>query len=224
MTYDRILVAVDTTPDERNPVLQRTEQFAKMAGSTGTFCMWRRATSSRWTSSAHPPSQSCPLRAMPRTRLGRSFRTRSTAWRAAGIESHGEIVSATEHDVAVAEVILQRAKELDVDLIMLGSFSAEHSALRLVEISRLPGLATSTPHRLGEPYAWGALDRDDDLRDHIGGRPRELAGLAGCGERPHGETGDRRPSAAGLESPAPSGIRRRKRADGSLLRRRQGKT
>ena len=74
MTYDRILVAVDTTPDERNPVLQRTEQFAKMAGSTGTFCMWRRATSSRWTSSAHPPSQSCPLRAMPKTRLGRSFR------------------------------------------------------------------------------------------------------------------------------------------------------
>ena len=151
-------------------------------------------------------------------------RTRSTAWRAAGIEAHGEIVSATEHDVAVAEVILQRAKELDVDLIMLGSFSAEHSALRRVEISRLPGLATSTPHRLGELYAWGALDRDDDLRDRIGGRPRELAGLAGCGERPHGETGDRRPSAARLESPAPSGIRRRKRADGSLLRRRQGKT
>jgi nucleotide-binding universal stress UspA family protein len=37
---------------------------------------------------------------------------------ATGIEAHGEIVSATEHDVA--EVILQRAKELDVDLIVLG--------------------------------------------------------------------------------------------------------
>ena len=37
---------------------------------------------------------------------------------AAGIEAHGEIVGATEHDVA--EVILQRAKELDVDLLVLG--------------------------------------------------------------------------------------------------------
>ena len=37
---------------------------------------------------------------------------------AAGIEAHGEIVSATRHDVA--EVILQRAKKLDVDLMVLG--------------------------------------------------------------------------------------------------------
>ena len=32
--YDRMLVAVDTTPDENNPALQRTEQFASMAGAT----------------------------------------------------------------------------------------------------------------------------------------------------------------------------------------------
>jgi len=37
---------------------------------------------------------------------------------AAGIEAHGEMVSATEHDIA--EVILQRAQELDVDLVVLG--------------------------------------------------------------------------------------------------------
>ena len=37
---------------------------------------------------------------------------------AAGIDAHGEIVSATEHDLA--SVILQRAKELDVDLLVLG--------------------------------------------------------------------------------------------------------
>jgi hypothetical protein len=97
--------------------------------------------------------------------------------------------------------------------------------IRLVEISRLPGLATSTTHRLvGELYAWGALDCDDDLRYRTGGRPRELTGFPGCGERPHGETGDQRPSAARIESPAPSGVRRRKRAFGSLLLGRQGKT
>src|SRR5437764_13005643 len=37
---------------------------------------------------------------------------------AAGIEAHGEIVSATTHDIARA--ILQRAQELNVDLLVLG--------------------------------------------------------------------------------------------------------
>ena len=49
---------------------------------------------------------------------------------AAGIEVHGELIEATEHDVA--DVIVQRAKELDVDIIVLGyqhhrgSVVAEH--------------------------------------------------------------------------------------------------
>jgi nucleotide-binding universal stress UspA family protein len=37
---------------------------------------------------------------------------------AAGIEVHGEMIEATRHDAA--DVILQRAKELDVDIIVLG--------------------------------------------------------------------------------------------------------
>src|SRR3712207_5592689 len=32
--YNRIRVAIDTTPYENNPALQRAERFAKMAGST----------------------------------------------------------------------------------------------------------------------------------------------------------------------------------------------
>ena len=50
---------------------------------------------------------------------------------AAGIDVHGEIIEATEHDVA--DIIVQRAKELDVDIIVLGyqhhrgSVVAEHS-------------------------------------------------------------------------------------------------
>ena len=49
---------------------------------------------------------------------------------AAGIDVHGEMIEATEHDAA--EVIIQRAKELDVDIIVLGyqhhrgSVVAEH--------------------------------------------------------------------------------------------------
>jgi nucleotide-binding universal stress UspA family protein len=37
---------------------------------------------------------------------------------AAGIDAHGEMVSEAEHDIA--NVILQRARELDVDLLILG--------------------------------------------------------------------------------------------------------
>jgi nucleotide-binding universal stress UspA family protein len=49
---------------------------------------------------------------------------------AAGVDVRGEMIEATEHDVA--DVILQRAKELDVDIIVLGyqhhrgSVVAEH--------------------------------------------------------------------------------------------------
>jgi nucleotide-binding universal stress UspA family protein len=49
---------------------------------------------------------------------------------AAGVPVHGEMVTATEHDVA--DIILQRAKELDVDIVVLGyqhhrgSVVAEH--------------------------------------------------------------------------------------------------
>src|SRR4051794_20867209 len=37
---------------------------------------------------------------------------------AAGLDVHGELISATEHDVA--DVILQRGRDLNVDLIVLG--------------------------------------------------------------------------------------------------------
>ena len=55
---------------------------------------------------------------MPRPWIARPSSSAIDQLSAAGIEAHGEMVSATEHDVA--EVILQRAKELDVDLIVLG--------------------------------------------------------------------------------------------------------
>lgn len=67
----------------------------------------------------------------------------------AGIEVHGEFVEATEHDAA--DVIVQRARDLDVDIIVLGyqhhrgSVVAEHvispaSAL-LDPVGATPGVA-----------------------------------------------------------------------------------
>ena len=48
----------------------------------------------------------------------RSSRPPSIIWRLQGIEVHGELMEATEHDVA--DAIVQRANELDVDIIVLG--------------------------------------------------------------------------------------------------------
>jgi nucleotide-binding universal stress UspA family protein len=116
--YSRILVAIDTTPDENNPALQRTEQFAKMAGSTvyllhvahGHIVPMDITGGTRFNVvSAEDDAESADLRVVQNA---------VDHLAAAGIEAHGEIVSATEHDIA--EVILQRAKELDVDLIVLG--------------------------------------------------------------------------------------------------------
>jgi nucleotide-binding universal stress UspA family protein len=116
--YDRILVAVDTTPDENNPALRRTEQFAKMAGSTVYLLHVTRGHivpmdiiggSTLAVVSAEDDAEYSDRRVVQEA---------VDHLAAGGIEAHGEIVSATEHDVA--EVILQRAKELDVDLIVLG--------------------------------------------------------------------------------------------------------
>jgi len=64
-------------------------------------------------------------------------------------------------------------------LAILASFSPGHSELSLIEISRRAGLAASTTHRLvHELHAWGALERDDDLRYRIGSRLRDLARLS----------------------------------------------
>jgi len=116
--YDRILVAVDTTPDENNTALQRTEQFARMAGSTVYLLHVARGHivpmdiiggSSRAVVTAEDDAESLDRQVV---------QDAVDHLAAAGIEAHGEIVSATEHDIA--EVILQRAKELNVDLIVLG--------------------------------------------------------------------------------------------------------
>src|SRR5207244_10077346 len=116
--YGRILVAVDTTPDENNPALQRTEQFAKMTGAVvyllhvarGHIVAWDIAGgSSRAVVSAEDDAENADRQVVQRA---------IDHLTAAGVEAHGELVSATEHDIA--EVILQRAKELEVDLIVLG--------------------------------------------------------------------------------------------------------
>jgi nucleotide-binding universal stress UspA family protein len=117
--YDRILVAIDALPtDDNRSALQRTQQIGELTGATVYVLHVARghivaedisAGSGLGVRSAEDDVESEDRRAVQDLidRLD-----------AAGIDAHGEMISATEHDLP--EVILQRAKELDVDLLVLG--------------------------------------------------------------------------------------------------------
>ncbi len=117
--YDRILVAIDATPTDENRIaLQRTEQIGRLTGGSVYVLHVARGHivpaditggSALGVASAEDDAEGVDREAV-------QFLVDRLS--AAGIDAHGEIVSATEHDVA--EVILQRGKELDVDLLVLG--------------------------------------------------------------------------------------------------------
>ena len=117
--YKRILVAIDATPtDENQSALKRTEQIGKLTGGTVYVLHVARGhiVPGDITGGAGLGVRSAAddVEAADRN----AVQALIDALSAAGIDAHGEMVSATEHDVA--GVILQRATELDVDLLVLG--------------------------------------------------------------------------------------------------------
>jgi len=117
--YDRILVAIDATPNEENrSALERTEQIGLLTGGTVYLLHVARGHivpgDITGGSGLGVLSAEDDVEAVDREVVQKTVDRLSTA----GVDAHGEMVSATEHDVA--GVILQRAKELDVDLIVLG--------------------------------------------------------------------------------------------------------
>jgi len=115
--YDRILVAVDVSPDSPDSFLERTTQFAKMTG--GTVYLLHVA---RGHVVAYDINAGSGLGVL----VGEDDVT-ADEWRtvqdavdqlaAAGVPVHGELINATEHDIA--DIILQRANELNADIIIL---------------------------------------------------------------------------------------------------------
>jgi nucleotide-binding universal stress UspA family protein len=121
--YDRVLIAIDATPTDDNVTLQRAETFATrwnsivhllhvgsghlqpadITGGGGLGVTGRGLVSAEDDVDAHE-------RGVVQQAVDKLS--------AAGIETHGELVNATQHDVA--GIILQRAAELKVDLIVLG--------------------------------------------------------------------------------------------------------
>jgi nucleotide-binding universal stress UspA family protein len=145
--YDRILAAIDASPDSPDDSLNRTAKFAQMTGGTVYLLHMARGQNIPSESSVAsdigvPTAEDIDVRE-------RKVVQAVDQLAGAGIEVHGEFVEATEHDAA--DVIVQRARDLDVDIIVLGyqhhrgSVVAEHvispaSAL-LDPVGATPGVA-----------------------------------------------------------------------------------
>ena len=117
--YQRILLAIDATPtDENRSALKRTEQIGLLTGGTVHVLHVARShiVAGDITEGAALGVRSTADDVEIADRdVVQAFVDQLCA---AGIDAHGEIVSATDHDLA--SVILQRATELDVDLLVLG--------------------------------------------------------------------------------------------------------
>ena len=121
--YDRILVAIDATPTDDNVTLRRAAVFAQRWGSTvyllhvglGHILPADITGGGGLSVTGHGvTSPEDDVDASDRDIVQQAVDKLSVA----GVETHGELVNATQHDIA--EVILQRAEDLKVDLIVLG--------------------------------------------------------------------------------------------------------
>lgn len=116
--YQRILVAIDATPtDENRSALERTEQIGRLTGARVHVLHVARShiVPGDITAGAAFGVSAAEDFEEDNRNVVQDFVERLAD---AGVDAHGEMVSATEHDVA--SVILQRARELDVDLLVLG--------------------------------------------------------------------------------------------------------
>jgi nucleotide-binding universal stress UspA family protein len=117
--YKRILLAIDNMPtDENRSALKRAEQMGLLTGGTLYVLHVARShiVSGDITGGAGLGVRSVDndVEVADRNAV-QAFVDQLSA---VGIAAHGEIVSATEHDIASA--ILQRAIDLDADLLVLG--------------------------------------------------------------------------------------------------------
>jgi nucleotide-binding universal stress UspA family protein len=116
--YRRILLAVDTSLDESNAEMQRTEQLAKMTGATVYLVQVARGHIVPWDIAGATGSAAVLAEEDAENADLRQLQRAVDHLANAGIDAHGELVSATEHDIA--QIILDFANQHDVDLIVLG--------------------------------------------------------------------------------------------------------
>jgi nucleotide-binding universal stress UspA family protein len=116
--YDRILVAFDVSPDSSDDFLERATRFAKMTG--GTVYLLHVARGHVVVYDINAGSGLGVLDGEDDVAAGEQTIVQDAVdqFAAAGVPVHGEFINATEHDIA--EIIVQRAKEVSADIIVLG--------------------------------------------------------------------------------------------------------
>ena len=116
--YDRILVAIDAAPDSPDDSLRRTARFAKMTGGTVYLLHVARGHIIPEDITAGAGFGVLSAEDDVDARERQVVQDAVDYLASEGVTVHGEMVNATKHDVA--DAILQRAKELEVDIIVLG--------------------------------------------------------------------------------------------------------
>ena len=116
--YQRMLISIDASPDSPDNSLNRTIQFATMAGCSVHLLHIARGHIIPGDISAGSRFGVRVAEDDVDVRERQVVQDAVDTIAAAGVEVHGELIEATEHEAA--DVILQRAKELEVDLIVLG--------------------------------------------------------------------------------------------------------
>ena len=134
--YERMLVAVDASPDSPDGSLARTTQFATMAGASVHLLHVARGHLSARDITAGARFGVDSVEDDVDIRERQVVQDAVDQLAAAGIDVHGELIEATEHEVG--DVIVQRAEELAVDLIVLGYQHHRGSAVAELVIRRRP--------------------------------------------------------------------------------------
>ncbi len=116
--YERILVAIDASPDSPDNSLQRTVQFAKMTGGTVHLLHVARGHIVSTDINSGSGLGVLPGETDVDVRERQVVQDAVDLLAAAGVTVHGELINATEHDTA--DVIIQRATEIRADIIVLG--------------------------------------------------------------------------------------------------------
>jgi len=137
--YDRILVAIDVSPDSPGSFSERTAQFANMTGGTVHLLHVARGHVVAYDINAGSGLGVLVGEDDVAADERRTVQDAVDQLAAAGVPVHGELVNATEHDVA--DIILQRANELSADVIVLGHPHHRGSSVAEQVIRRRPTCA-----------------------------------------------------------------------------------